>query len=168
MQTSLRQESASHRVAIRPPASSMLGSLAGDRAGAFAPVGAGDCCRSNSAMIFKTGNRYAAMPAGCEAGCLSTATCRFFSHSAAYEICIYCSACSLEVSGMSRSYTSWRRQAPPALPATSPSQPLLFTMIDRWASALLATQRVAAVAHASPPWLHHVVNLATPGSQRLG
>ena len=43
MQTSLRQESASHRVAIRPPASSMLGSLAGDRAGAFAPVGAGDC-----------------------------------------------------------------------------------------------------------------------------
>ena len=156
------------RAPIRPPASSMLGSLAGARAGAFAPVGAGDCCRSNSAMIFKTGNRYAATPAGCEAGCLSTATCKFFSHSAAHEICIYCSACSLEVSGMSRSYTSWRRQAPPALPATSPSQPLLFTMIDRWASALLATQRVAAVAHASPPWLHHVVNLATPGSQRLG
>ena len=85
------------RAPIRPPASSMLGSLAGARAGAFAPVGAGDCCRSNSAMIFKTGNRYAATPAGCEAGCLSTATCKFFSHSAAHEICIYCSACSLEV-----------------------------------------------------------------------
>ena len=150
------------------PLPSMLDSLAGAPTGAFAPVGAGDCCRSNSAMIFKTGNHYAATPNGCEAGCVSTATCRFFSHSAPYEICIYCSACSLEVSRMSKLYTSWRRKDPPALPDASPSQPLLFTMIDRGATALLATQRVASVARASPPWLHQVVNLATPGSQRLG
>jgi|TARA_B110001469_G_C9527613_1_gene262427 hypothetical protein len=150
----------------KEPASST--SLAGTPTEAFAPVGAGDCCRTNSAMIFKTGNHYAATPNGCEAGCLSTATCQFFSHSALYEICIYCSACSLEVSRMSKLYTSWRRKAPPALPDASPSQPLLFTMIDRGATALLATQRVASVARASPPWLHQVVNLATPGSQRLG
>ena len=134
----------------------------------FVPMGKGDCCRSNSAMIFKTGNNYAATPNDCEAACLSSVACRFFSHSTPFKICVYCSSCSLQVKRLSKVYTSWRRKVPLLLPNASNSEPLLFTMIDRGATALLATQRVASAVHATPPWLHRVVNLATPSSQRLG
>ena len=147
----------------------MPGPLAHEhRAEAFAPIGVGDCCRSNDAMIFKTGNTHAATPKGCEAGCLSTVACRFFSHSTLYGICVYCSACSLESKRNSKQYTSWRRKAPPALPNASTSEPLVFTMMDRTATALLKTQSFATSAHSTPPWLHRVINLATPTSQRLG
>ena len=137
-------------------------------AGAFTSIGKGDCCRTNDAMIYKSFNDYAETPARCEAECLSTVACRFFSHSRAFGICVYCSACSITSNGMGRGYTSWERKAPPALPNATSAEPLLITMLNNGVPAFLATQRFPLAAQETPPWVHRVVNLATPGTQKMG
>ena len=128
-------------------------------------MGPGECCRTNDAMIYKSYNDYADTPEGCEAECFNTMGCRFFSHAKIHGNCVFCSACSL---GNSRSYTSWQRNELPSLPKATPAEPLLFTMLDHGVPAVLATQRFPMAIHATPAWVHRVINLATPSTQRVG
>ena len=112
---------------------------AGITSDAFTAMGAGDCCRTNGQMIFKTFNGFSRTPKGCEAECLATAACRFFSHAVTFSACAFCSACNLEQRGYSREYTSWARADAPQLSQASSEEPLLFTFLDHGERSATAT-----------------------------
>ena len=79
-------------------------------------------------------------PAGCEAPCLSTPRCSFYSHSVKERLCVFCSSCTLTSSGRGAAFTAWARNQP--VPRGSPFA---------WAAALpmaggaLAPRTYAAV-----------------------
>lgn len=125
-------------------------------------------------MLFKSPWGAAKAEADCEAACLSTPGCRYFSHRSSLGLCVFCSSCTASALGSAEGYTSWRRRghtAPAPLHTLADvSEPLLLTVMDQQRPAVLRvanSSRSEQELSVRPAWLTPL-NLADASSRKLG
>lgn len=124
-------------------------------------------------MLFKSPWGAAKAEADCEAACVSTPGCRYFSHRASLGLCVFCSSCTPSALGTAEGYTSWRRRGHttaqgPLHTLTDAAEPLLLTVMDQQRPAVLrVANNDSSEGRLRPAWVTPL-NLADASLRKLG